>query len=232
MSPSLLDFLRKVDTPTVCNAIEIARGKRGFEGYTRGTLLSSAPSGTPAIVGYACTAKLAGLHPPVQSPEAVRKLRMDYYRAMAEAPKPSIAVTEDEDFPHCVGAFWGEINTAVHKSFGMSGVLTNGVMRDLDQIPDTFPVIAGSIGPSHAFVHITEVGSEVELFGLKIRPGALLHADRHGAVVIPDDVIPTLAKAINELIRIENIVISAAHREDFDFDIFTEAWAAFEDARV
>ena len=109
---------------------------------------------------------------------------MAYYRMMAEAPRPTVAVVEDVDFPTCVAAYWGEINTTVHKGLGVAGALTNGVVRDLGDLPDGFPVVAGSIGPSHGFAHLREIGTPVTVFGLAVAPGDLVHADRHGALVI------------------------------------------------
>ena len=191
MTPSLLKLLQSVDTPTVCNAIEVAQGKRGFDAFTRGTMLCSAPD-EPAIVGYARTAKIAAVKAPTEAPEVIKARRMAYYKHMADAPMPAVAVVEDTDFPDCIGAYWGEINTTVHKGFGLSGTLTNGVMRDLGDVPTGYPVIAGSIGPSHGFVHVQEIGTQVEIFGMTVTEGDLIHADRHGALVIPKDVIETL----------------------------------------
>ena len=157
MTPSLLTLLKSVDTPTVCNAIEVAQGQRGFDRFTRGTMLCSAPD-EPAIVGYARTAKIATAVPPTEEPEIIKARRMAYYEYMASASDPSVVVIEDTDFPDCIGAFWGEINTTVHKGFGLAGTLTNGVMRDLGDVPTGYPVVAGSIGPSHGFVHVKEIG--------------------------------------------------------------------------
>lgn len=227
----LVELLRAVDTPTVCNAIETAQGKRGFQGYTRGTLLSSDVKSPPAV-GFAITAKITARMPPVDPPEMVRARRMEYYRAMAEGPRPAIAVIEDEDFPDCVGAFWGEINTAVHKGFGLVGALTNGIMRDLGDLAPGFPVVAGSIGPSHAFVHVTEIGAPVTIHGLVVSPGDLVHADRHGAVVVPQPVILALADAINKVRRAESVILEAARDTGFDFAAFEVAWAAFEKVRT
>ncbi len=98
MDQELLELLKRVDTPTVCNAIEVVEGKRGFNGFTRGTMLCSAPEGG-AMVGYASTAKIAALEPPTEPADVIRARRMEYYRRMAEAPKPSIAVIEDVDYP-------------------------------------------------------------------------------------------------------------------------------------
>ncbi len=231
MTPDLLALLRAVDTPTVCNAIEVAEGKRGFNRFTRGTMLASAPE-DGAIVGYAHTAKISALAPPDEPPEVIKNRRMDYYRHMAEGLRPGIAVVEDLDVPNAIGAYWGEINTTIHKGFGLSGALTNGVMRDLGDLPENFPVIAGSIGPSHGFVHVKEIGTPVTIFGMKVANGDLIHADRHGALVIPPEVMNDLEAAILKMQETEQIVLSAARQPDFDFDAFETAWAAFEKART
>lgn len=231
MKPSLLNLLNKVDTPTVCNAIEVAEGKRGFNAFTRGTMLCSDPD-AGAMVGYARTAKIAAVNPPEEPPEVIRKRRMDYYRHMALGTGPSITVVEDLDFPHCIGAYWGEINTTVHKGFGISGALTNGVMRDLGDLPEGFPVVAGSIGPSHGFVHVKELGTPVNIFGLEINDGDLVHADRHGALVIPPEVLGDLEQAILKLLETEKLILEPARKPGFDFDAFEEAWQAFEAART
>ncbi|SLN19382.1 hypothetical protein ROJ8625_00667 [Roseivivax jejudonensis] len=231
MTPELLELLRSVDTPTVCNAIEVAEGRRGFDRFTRGTLLSSAPE-AGAIVGRARTAQIAAATPPAEPADEVRTRRMAYYRYMAEADGPALAVIEDLDGAEAVGAFWGEINTCVHKGFGLGGVLTNGVMRDLGDMADGFPVLAGSIGPSHAFVHVRAIDVPVTVFGLAVEPGEWVHADRHGAVVIPDAVIPTLGAAIEKMRATEAIVLDAARAPGFDFTAFETAWTAFEKART
>ena len=231
MNDALLNVLRSVDTPTVCNAIEAAQGKRGFNNFTKATMVASAPE-EKSVVGYALTAKIAATSAPEEPAESVKERRMSYYKYMAEGQQPSVAVIEDCDFPNCVGAFWGEINTTVHKGFGVSGVVTNGVVRDLGDLPTGFPVIAGSIGPSHAFVHVREFGKPVSVFGLAVEEGDLVHADRHGALVIPSLVIPSLQHAIEKLIATERLVLDPASKPDFDFEAFAKAWAEFEAART
>ena len=230
MNDALLTLLRSVDTPTICNAIEVAQGKRGFDAFTRGTVQISDPTGV--IVGYASTAKIRAVTPPDEPPEVIRARRMAYYRQMAEAPKPSVCVIEDEDFPNAIGAFWGEVNTTIHKGFGLSGTLTNGVMRDLGDLAPDYPVVAGSIGPSHGFVHVTALDVPVTLFGLSVAPGDLIHADRHGAVVIPPEVIPALPDAIAKMQATEQLILGPARAPGFDFATFEAAWAAFEAART
>ncbi|MBE1291652.1 MAG: RraA family protein [Rhodobacteraceae bacterium] len=231
MNDALLKLLQSVDTPTVCNAIEVAQGQRGFDQFTRGTMLSSDPEGG-AIVGYARTAKIAALEPPQETPEVIKARRMAYYKHMSEGPRPAVTVIEDLDYPNCVGAYWGEINTTVHKGLGVSGALTNGVMRDLGDLPSGFPVVAGSIGPSHGFVHVKDIGTPVDVFGLQVRDGDLIHADRHGAVVVPSDVIAALESAIHKLLETERLILEPARKDGFDFAAFEAAWAEFEASRT
>ena len=231
ISPTLLALLRSVDTPTVCNAIEVAQGKRGFNGFTKGTMLHCRP-GDPPMVGFARTASIAGVEPPTEPADVIRARRLAYFRSMADGPGPSVAVIEDQDFPHCIAGWWGEVHVAVHKGLGLAGAVTNGVMRDLDVIDEGFPVLAGSVGVSHGFVHVREIGMPVTVFGLTVAQGDLVHADRHGALVIPPDTLPDLEQAIRIVMANEAIVLGPARQPDFTFEKLEEAWARFEAART
>ena len=231
LDPELLTLLRSVDTPTVCNAIEVAQGKRGFSKFTRGTMICSAPEGG-AMVGFAKTAKIAAVEPPTENQDIIKERRMNYYRYMSEVDGPMVAVIEDVDYPDCIGAYWGEINTKVHKGFGLSGALTNGVVRDLGDLAEDFPVVAGSVGPSHGFVHVREIDAPVNIFGMTVTPGELIHADRHGAVVIPNEVIPILKDSIHKLFASERLILDPAEKTEFSFDDFKKAWEDFEKSRT
>jgi len=227
----LLTRLRQIDTPSVCNAIEVAQGQRGFDAFTRGTPLASDPA-AGAVVGFAVTAIIAAREPPDEAVEVIRARRLAYFRAMASAPKPSIAVVQDLDYPACIGAWWGEVHTAVHKGLGMSGALTDGAMRDLGDLAEGFPVIAGSLSPSHGFVHVRDVGVPVSVYGLSVNPGDLVHADRHGAVIVPPDVWPRLPQAIERMFDAERIILEPARQPGFDIDALEAAWHRFEVART
>ena len=231
ISPALLDVLRKVDTPTVCNAIEVAQGKRGFNGFTKGTMQHCRP-GMPAMVGRARTAKIAGLAPPTEAVEVIKARRLEYFRAMARGPAPTVAVVEDLDYPYCIAGWWGEVHVAVHKGLGMAGALTNGVMRDLDVMDEGFPVVAGSIGPSHGFVHVRELGTPVSIMGIEVAEDDLVHADRHGAVVVPEEVIPMLSTSIDTVIANEEMILGPARKPDFSLEKLEAAWAEFEARRT
>lgn len=227
----LLPLLRIVDTPTVCNAIEVAQGQRGFNRFTRGTMQHSKP-GDPAIVGFARTAKISGLAPPTEPADIIRARRMEYFRSMAAGDSPTAAVVEDVDYPHCIAGWWGEVHVAVHQGLGLAGAVTNGVMRDLDVIDEGFPILAGSIGPSHGFVHVVEIGTPVNVLGMRVAQGELVHADRHGAIVIPDEVVPQLKQAIESVIASEAIVLGPARQPGFDIAKLEKVWAEFEASRT
>jgi regulator of RNase E activity RraA len=231
LDSELLKLLQSVDTPTVCNAIEVAQGKRGFSEFTRGTMVSSDPK-SRAMVGYAKTAKIAALEPPTENQDIIKERRMNYYRYMSEVDGPTVVVIEDVDYPDCIGAYWGEINTKVHKGFGLLGALTNGVVRDLGDLAEDFPVVAGSVGPSHGFVHVRELDTPVNVFGMTVIPGDLIHADRHGAVVIPNEVISILKDSIHKLFASERLILDPAEKTGFSFDDFKSAWEDFEKSRT
>ena len=231
LSGELLDLLGAIDTPTVCNAIEVAQGQRGFNRFTRGTMLHSKP-GDPAIVGFARTARIAGLAPSNEPREVICDRRMSYFRAMARSHGPRVAVIEDVDYPNCIWGWWGEVHVAVHKGLGLNGAVTNGVMRDLDVLEEGFPILAGSIGPSHGYVHVVDIGTQVNILGLRVSENELIHADRHGALVIPHDIIPKLKAAINNVIESEAIVLGSVREPGFNIAKLEAVWAKFEAART
>ncbi len=229
LTPDLLRKLRSVDTPTICNALELAAGDRSAEGFTYGTLVA-APHPLPSIVGYARTATIRASTPATASPAEVRQQRLGYYRYVATAPDgPVIVVMQDTDARPGTGSFWGEVNSSVHEGLGVAGVLTNGSVRDLGDISRTLPILAGSIGPSHAFVHVTGFGEPVEVFGLRVAHDDLLHADRHGAVRIPARLLNDLPACIDLVQRREAPLIRAARSGRFDIDAIERALREADD---
>nr|WP_085865153.1 acyl transferase [Pseudooctadecabacter jejudonensis] len=228
----LIARLRSCDTPTVCNAIEVAQGRRGFDGFTHATMQWSGPVDA-RIVGFARTAKIAGRVPPSEPTDVIRARRMEYFRAMAAGPRPAVAIVEDEDGEAAIGAWWGEVHAQVHsKVFGLQGAVTNGVMRDLGDMPNDFPVLAGKIGPSHGFVHVRDIGTPVTVFGMQVSEGDLVHADRHGAVAIPPEVLPKLNAALDVLFTSEEIVLGPIRDGTVTLAEFEALWADFEKART
>ncbi|KLK94533.1 acyl transferase [Microvirga vignae] len=228
LSSEIFAALERVDTPTVCNAIELVLGRRTAEGFTTQPVLAAHPN-LPAVVGYARTGMIRSSQPAQETPEAVRQRRLAYYRYVAAQPGPAVAVLQDGDPRPGLGAFWGEVNVAIHKGLGVRGVLTNGSMRDLGAIDPGFQILAGAISPSHAFVRIETYDCPVEVFGLTVRPGDLLHADRHGAVIIDPQIAAELPRAIDLVTRKEAPVLRAARSPGFTVENLIEAWGEAED---
>jgi regulator of RNase E activity RraA len=228
LSSEVFAALTAVDTPTVCNAIELALGRRTAEGFTIRPVLAAHPN-LPAIVGYARTGLIRSSQPSEDSPEVLRARRIAYYRYVAIQPSPAVVVLQDVDPRPGLGAFWGEVNVAIHKGLGAQGVLTNGSMRDLGAVDPGFQILAGSLSPSHAFVRIEEFECPVEVFGLRVKPNDLVHADRHGAVIIDPEIAHELPRAIDLVTRKEAPILRAARSPGFTVEKLIEAWGEAED---
>jgi regulator of RNase E activity RraA len=121
-----------------------------------------------------------------------------------------VVVIEDKDEPAGYGAFWGEVQTNVHKALGCLGAVTNGSIRDIAEVAEGFQMLAGSLSPSHAYVHVVEFGIPVTIHGMAVKSGDLIHADRHGAVVVPVDKIDAMPAALDGLMKQEARIIGAA----------------------
>jgi regulator of RNase E activity RraA len=211
MPKSQIDFLRSIDTPTVCNLIEIAAPERRGHGYTVRHLHCPFPD-LPPMVGFAKTVTIKSKDPFGLGQADYLQKRLDYLDYVAAQPQPSMMVIEDIDGEHIgYGAFWGEVQSNVHKSLGCLGTVTNGSIRDIPMIAKGFQMLAGSISPSHAYVHVVDFGCDVTIHGMAVKSGDLIHADRHGAVVVPRDKIDAMKQAQQSLSQREARIISAAN---------------------
>lgn len=223
-SDSQLEALGRFDTPTICNALEVVAPERRASGFTTRPLVCARPD-LPPMVGYARTVSIRAVAPSPASAEQSLERRAAYYASVETAPGPTVAVVQDLDSQPGFGAFWGEVNTNVHKGLGCLGAITNGSMRDLDVLAPGFQLLAGSVGPSHAHVHIVDFAGSVEVHGMTVHPGDLVHADRHGAVVVPPEAVGDLPAAVDLIARRERVVLEAASRPDFDAAMLRRAWS-------
>jgi len=209
ITESQFAFLRGIDTPTVCNLLEIVAPERRGHGYTVRHLHCPFPD-LPPMVGFAKTVTMRSQDKVPLGEAGYMAKRLDYLDYVASSPRPSIAVIQDLDDIVGYGAFWGEVQSNVHKALGCLGTITNGSIRDIPQIPPGFQMLAGSIGPSHAYVHVVDYGINVNVHGMAVRSGDLLHADRHGAVVVPLETITPMQAAADGLAAKEAKIIKAA----------------------
>jgi regulator of RNase E activity RraA len=218
-----LAALRAIDTPTICNLLEMVAPERRGHGYTVRQLNCVFPD-LPPMVGYARTATVRAKQPGPLSAEAYLELRCDYLDYLAAGAAPRVSVVQDLDDRPGYGAFWGEVNSNVHKALGCLGTVTNGSVRDLEMIAEDFQLLAGVIAPSHAFVHLVGFGGEVNVHGMIVQDGDLVHADRHGAVVIPHAVAREVPGALDLMQRREAVIIESAQDPEVSADKLKEAY--------
>lgn len=220
---SLLDALAKYDTPTICNALEIVAPERRLTGYTVRPLVCPFPD-LPPMVGYARTATIRATSASSLSAADARAQRTAYYEYCGTGIGPRISIIQDLDGANIgFGAFWGEVQSNVHKALGCLGVVTDGSIRDIPQWAPGFQALAGSIGPSHAYVHLDGFGKDVCVAGMTVRPNDLVHADMHGAVIIPVDAAPKLLDAVKLCERREEPILAIARSDSFSLDKLKEA---------
>jgi regulator of RNase E activity RraA len=209
VSPEQFAFLQSVDTPTVCNLVEMVAPERRGRFYTVQHLHCPFPDLAP-MIGFARTVAIKARETVASGDASYMRRRLDYLDYLAAEPRPTIAVIEDLDDPPGYGAFWGEVQSNVHKALGCLGTITNGSVRDIPAIPAGFQMLAGSIGPSHAYVHVEDFGGEVNVHGMTVKSGELIHADRHGAVVVRVEAIDAMKPALEKLLANEARIIGAA----------------------
>ena len=224
LTDALIRELQEIDTPTVCNALEILVPERRGFGYTTQPLVCTRPE-LPPMVGVARTATIRAAHPSDLRGAQARELNDAYYAYIDEGPKPSIITIQDLDGEQRgYGSWWGEVNSNVHKGLGASGLVTDGSVRDLPDIAEGFQMLADRVGPSHAFVHVVGFGQPITVAGMRIVSGDLIHADQHGAVVIPWEVATDVRSAAADIAAGEAVIISAAQQPGFNIDKLRAAW--------
>ncbi len=223
-----LELLRRWDTPTICNAMELVAPARRGRGFTLKPF-TTADTSLPPICGLARTGRIRAAAPSGRTREQDRAARIGWYEYVAEADLPTIVMIEDLDESPGFGAFWGEVNSNVHKGLGCQGCVTSGSFRDLDMLAPGFQIIGGMVNPSHAHVHMVDFRGEVTIHGMTCAHDDVVHADRHGAVVIPAEAVRQLPAAIDLCTRREAVILDMCKRDDFDIHKLKEALAKADD---
>jgi regulator of RNase E activity RraA len=206
-----LEALKQWDTPTICNGLELIVPERRAVGFTVEPMVA-VDRNFPPIVGLARTGLVRAKEPP-RGPISARE---DWYDYVSPSDLPTIAVIQDIDDRPGFGAFWGEVQTTVHKALGVAGCVTNGSFRDLDMLAPGFQIIGGRIGPSHAHIHMVQMKCDANIFGMLVHHDDVIHADFHGAVVIPSDAVRKLPAAIDLVSRREKVILDMAKTPGFN----------------
>jgi 4-hydroxy-4-methyl-2-oxoglutarate aldolase len=216
LNPSELRTLRRFNTPTISNAIELFNVRPRHTGFLPHTIRCLLPE-LGAIVGYAVTSKTKAAPPEPGEPEA--DLLGDYFRYVADQPGAKIAVGQDLDDPPGLGAQFGEVTATIHQKLGCVGHITSGCPRDLDEVQALgFQLFGLNPCVSHAYVRLVAFNTPVVIGGVEIHSGDLIHADKHGVCIIPHEVAHRLAAACLEVERRERPMLDYCTSDEFDLE--------------
>ncbi len=203
--------LKRWNTPTIYNGWEqITRCNPGADAFNLEETRDFMPQMGP-MVGYAVTLVIEPgnrTHRDTNRSERVAA----YRRYVASVPGPKIVVIQDMDKPRVLGSFWGEVNGNTHRALGCVGTITDGAIRDVDEMTNAgFKALARRLCVGHAFSTPVRWDCDVEVFGRTVSPGDLIHADKHGFLVVAPNEQPGLLEAVRFMDANEcNTVIPAA----------------------
>ncbi len=212
LSHSDLLQLKRWNTPTIYNGWEqITRRDHCRDAFNIEETRDFMPQMGP-MIGYAVTLVIEPSNPAHRKDEPTAA--SDYRRYLASIPGPKIAVIQDLDKPRVIGSFWGEVNANMHRALGCVGTITDGAIRDLDEMTNAgIKAIARRLCVGHAAVHPVSFNCQVEVFGTKVSPGDLIHADKHGFIVVTPDEQPSLLEAAKFMDTNECETVIRAARE-------------------
>src|ERR1700730_11237875 len=197
-------LLKKFDTPTICNVVELFDLRPRTAGYMDGRIKACYPK-LPPMVGYASTATFRSSAPPRAG--NVYSGLAEQVASFAELPGPAVVVFQDLDNP-VASATFGEVMCTTYKAFGAAGLITSGAGRDLDQVEALrFPCFTGGTICAHGYCQIVQIGVPVHVGGVMVHNGDLLHGDRNGVTTIPGEIAAAVAEACSEFMAAEAVVL-------------------------
>ena len=215
----MIDALKKISSPSVANAIETFNVRPRYQGNMSSQIRTLFPEMGP-LVGYAVPCVIRAEPQPLQGHRASTYGWWDYVLTI---PAPRVIVVHDLDDPRGQGAQWGEVQANIHKALGCVGVITDGSVRDLDEVKALgFQFAAAHVSVSHAYVHMVDFGLPVKVGGLWVKPGDLVHADQHGAVTVPADIAAKIPEAVAKVEADERQIINVCQARDFTADKLKE----------
>ena len=203
MSKADLDLLARYDTPTVCNVIELFNVRPRHKGYMDQRIQACFPE-MPPMIGYATTATFRAAQAGVSSTYASLDKQVEVFREVAA---PRVVVFQDLDEPSAAATF-GEIMCTTYQSFGACGLITSGAGRDLVQVRALkFPVFTNGTICAHGYCTIPSMNISVNVGGVAVRPGDLLHGDCNGVTTIPLEIASETAQACAEFAAAEAVIL-------------------------
>jgi len=198
IEPAALEKLRQLDSCTVANAVESFGLRLRNTGFADSTVRCIFED-FPPLIGYAATVRVRTSDPPMEGDSYY--YRLDWLEHVLSLPSPRVLVVEDLDQKPGLGSFIGDVHANILQAIGCIGVVTNGAVRNVETARELkFQMFARNLSVSHAFAHVFDFGGSVEVGHMQVRPGDLLHGDRHGVQTIPIEIaqkIPVVAQRIN-----------------------------------
>jgi 4-hydroxy-4-methyl-2-oxoglutarate aldolase len=220
LSSSDFERIRELDTCTVSNAIERLNVRLRNEGFVSNAVYCQFPNLAP-MLGYAVTGLIRTSTAPLAGNSYHDRIGFLHY--VSSMPEPRVMVLQDADRVQGVGALLGEIHATIAQALHCVGCVTNGAVRDLPAVEAMdFHLFAGSVAVSHAYAHIVEFGEPVEIGGLKIQSGDLVHGDRHGVHTIPLSIASEIPRVAAELLREERELIAFCRSPQFSVQALSE----------
>jgi 4-hydroxy-4-methyl-2-oxoglutarate aldolase len=215
-----LKALSLIDTCMVANAIESFHVRLRNTGFADSRVRCMFEDASPTV-GYAATARLRSGEAPIGGRQFLD--RAEFWNSILKIPAPRILVLEDMDHLPGRGAFLGDMHAAILQTLGCVAYLTNGAVRELPAVRNIgLQLFAGSVAVSHAYSHIFELGSTVNVGGMEVRPGDLLHGDRHGILTVPHEIAAQIPAAAQRLQRDEQRVIDFCRSGTFSVETLGE----------
>lgn len=219
-----LDALRQFDTCMISNAIETFDARLRNTGFADASIRCVFEDASP-LVGYAVTARLRSGDPPIVG--GSYRDQGELWNRILAMPAPRILVLQDMDRTPGRGAFVGDMHAAILQALGCIGYVTNGAVRELPAVRAMgFELFAGSLAVSHAYSHIFEVGATVTVGGMEVRPGDLLHGDRHGILTVPRKIAAQVPRAARDLQQAEKRIIDFCRSSNFSVAKLSEMMKA------
>ena len=216
LAPAQSDALRRLDACTLANAIETFNVRLRNEGFTDGGLRCFFPS-LPPIVGYAATIKIRGSAPPTAG--GFYPQRTDWWEYVRSLPVPHIVVAQDIASHHGLGALFGQVHFSIQRALGAVGIVTNGAVRSIATAEALgMQVFAAGVSVSHAYTHIVEFGTPVEVDGLKVHSGELLHGDLHGVQSIPLGIAAQILPIAEQISTRKRALVALCQAPGFSLD--------------
>ena len=214
-----VEALKKITSPSVANAIETFKVRPREQGNLSSDIRALFPEMGP-MVGYAVPCVIRAEQGPI---EGHRASTYGWWDFVLTIPAPRVIVVHDLDDPRGQGAQWGEVQANIHRALGCVGVVTDGSVRDLDEVRALgFQFCAAHVSVSHANVHMVDFGIPIKVGGVLIKPGDLIHGDQHGVCTIPHDIAGKIPEAIAKVEADEREIISVCQSPGFTADKLKE----------